>query len=436
MNTFLLVFDKASLTYLRPGVPPRTCFSHDQNMFQLAHAALKRGHRVFVCDQDAVWGGECREIVEIYPLLLIRHRAISIELAKPDVVVNVHPQLLRYGILNNAKKVAIHPALYFVEMPYTYHAKQTADLFRSISRDADFIVVQNNRMKEFVGAIYEWMIGWTQHDRILVCPLGIDPDAMIERHDRQEARSRYGIAPDGLAIVNAGGVWNWTDFDNFLEGFVKAYRSGATNLKLFLSGLRQAENSDHGDFIARVQRILEANSDMTSAAQSNISGRAAIRLQDDWEAGTKELPWMLSAGDLGLNVSKAGLENWQSHRVRLLDYAKYDLPVFCTTGDSFADEWGWDCCIAVRDRTPEAYAGALMSIHANREHLARLRLHAPELKLRVNSEINFGRVVDTIVSCERRNHSRDREGTIELARTMAKNRLQERVKSLWPSDLV
>jgi glycosyltransferase involved in cell wall biosynthesis len=407
-------------------------------MLQLGHAAIRKGHQVFVCDSKGIWGGNCRELVEIYPYILLRHKETSLHELSPDFVVSVHPQLLRYGAApETAVKVAIHPALYFIEMPYTYTPKQTADLFWSIQYDADFVIVQNERMREFLGAVYEWIVGWKSPDRILVSPLGVFPDLATQGDGRQEAREAFGLAENDIAIINAGGVWHWTDFENFLLGFIAACRSGRSDLKLILSGLRQAENTDHEDTISRVYQIFEDNADLVvrahDIAKSASARDGSIFVEMDWTAGSRNLPFFLRASDVGLSVSKDSLENWQSHRVRLLDYAQYGLPVIATVGDSFADFWGEGCVFRVAERSPKAYEDVLCGHSFGQRNIQQMRELAKDLPLRVNADYDWSRTIDRLIEGGKRDHSSDVPSVIEFCRNKMRHQISERASRLISS---
>jgi len=327
----LILFDDFSLEVLKNGAPPRTSMSHDQNLFQLASVALEAGHKVYFNSIANYVEGASFELLGVRPSLKVGTSQNTLASLEPDLLVCNHPQVFAWDHAPYAKKLAIHPALYFIEMPYLIESSQTRAQLISARHHIDFIAVQNDRMKEIVSTFYGWLAGWNEPDRILVNPL-LPPEQTLEM-TRIDARKVMNVRPDEVLITNGGGIWRWTGFNDFLRGFIKAARRKDNKLVLALSGFKQDENADHGDYITETHQILEDNADLVGNRRAGSNTDCCIHVESSWEEGAKNLKLLYAASDFGLNVNQNGFENWQAHRVRCLDYISHNLPILSTRGD-------------------------------------------------------------------------------------------------------
>ena len=433
MTKVTFIFDDFAKPYWRSNRPPRTALSHDFNLFQMAHEALRLGMDVhFTTIQDYHGYGMAQPVLQIYPTLQISGNSIKLDLLDPDILVCVHPQVFAGGQLQRAKKVGLHPALYFIEMPHTYGDQQTLSLLQSVRYHVDHIVVQNERMRELAGAIYEWLCKWRSQDRVHVSPLGIVAEEQIDLRDRAVSRRVLGLRQDDVAIVNGGGVWRWTEVNNFLRGFCAAVRAGDTNLHFFLSGFKQTENTDHADYIHETYAILRENIDLVGGADARAfvleatDGQASprdgvdpggghIHFRADWQAATRQLPEMLSAADFGLNVSADTVENWQSHRVRCLDYVRYGLPIISTNGDLFSERDAAEVTLTVPGRTPASFEKVLHRIALGEVTSAGYKAAFQVVRDRLDTRNTFGRLLLLIASTPRKLFDPNDESILEYA---------------------
>ncbi len=433
MTKVTFIFDDQAKQYWRPGRAPRTALSHDFNLFQMAHEALRLGMTVhFTTIDDYYKYGSAVQTSQIYPTLQLSTAPIKLEALDPDILVCVHPQVFAGGQLQRAKKVGLHPALYFIEMPHTYHDVQTLTLLQAVRYHVDHIVVQNERMRELAGAIYEWLCKWRAQDRVHVSPLGIVAEEQIDLRDREVCRRVLGLTDSDIAIVNGGGVWRWTEVNNFLRGFCAAVRAGNRNLHFFLSGFKQTENTDHAEYIQQTYPILRDNIDLVGGEDARAfvkdatpgqdtgrdaadPGRGHIHFRADWAVSSRQLPEVLSASDFGLNVSADTVENWQSHRVRCLDYIRYGLPIISTSGDLFSERDAREVTIAVEERTPEAFQSVLRRIAQGEIRAADLHAGFPAVRDRLDSRNTFGRLLLLVASTPRKLFDPNDESILEYA---------------------
>ncbi len=433
MTKVTFIFDDHAKPYWRSGRAPRTGLSHDYNLFQMAHEALRLGMDVhFTTIDDYFHYGSAVPASQIYPTLQVSSNAIKLEALDPDILVCVHAQVFAGGQLQRAKKVGMHPALYFVEMPHTYGEHQTLALLQSVRYHVDHLVVQNERMRELAGAVYEWLCKWRAQDRVHVSPLGIVAEEQIDLRDRAVSRRVLGLRDSDIAIVNGGGVWRWTEVNNFLRGFCAAVRAGDANLHFFLSGFKQTENTDHADYIAQTCAILRENIDLVGGADARAFVEAATPGQDnardtvdpghghihfraDWKAASRQLPEILSACDFGLNVSADTVENWQSHRVRCLDYIRYGLPIISTTGDLFSERDAREVTVTAPGRTPAAFQEMLHRIAAGEIRAADLQPAFATVRDRLDTRNTFGRLLLLVAATPRKLFDPNDESILEYA---------------------
>lgn len=324
-QTFLFLLEDTTLRYMTEGQSPDMAYSHDRCMLHMAHEALRQGHSVYVTSR--VRNNRFRQITQVYPSWRVNN--YDQEILNPSIVVGIEFSASGYkATYPKAKVIAVHAALYYVENPAMFCSKQMHDLLLSaLPRQIDFVLVQNQRMKDIILPVY-MLMGWLWPERLLVAPFGYIKEQMVPPEGREAERKRLGLGKNDIAIVNAGGVWKWTDFNAFLLAFVKAVRAGHTHLKLVQPGLRQPENDDHGDYLQETQALLDANRDLI--------GKNIILLER-WMAHA-DLRRVVAACDVGLNVSRDGLEHWQSHRVRVLEYIQAGIPVINTYGDAICQK--------------------------------------------------------------------------------------------------
>ena len=434
MTKVTFIFDDLAKPHWRNNRAPRTSLSHDYNLFQMAHEALRLGMAVhFTTIDDYFHYGSAMQVSQVYPTLHIASAGRKLEEIDPDVLVCVHAQVFAGGQLQRAKKIGMHPALYFVEMPQTYSEHQTLALLQAVRYHVDHLVVQNERMRELAGSVYEWLCRWRAQDRVHVCPLGIVAEEQIDLRDRAVSRRVLGLQADDIAIVNGGGVWRWTEVNNFLRGFCAAVRAGDTKLHFFLSGFRQTDNTDHADYIAETCAILRENIDLvggadarafvlqaTSAQQAAARddanpGRGHIHFRADWKAATRVLPEMLSACDFGLNVSADTVENWQSHRVRCLDYIRYGLPIISTTGDLISERDAREVTVTVPERSPAAFQETLHRIATGAVRADDMREAFALVRDRLDTRNTFGRLLLLVSATPRKRFDPNDESLLEYA---------------------
>lgn len=406
----LVLMDEATLKLLENGQPPIAGFSHDKNLFQFAHESLRKGFDVYFCSIQAdkritrYW-----RVYSVYPFWDWRDEGTRYEKLLPDIVVGVFLEALNVRrTFPEAKIVAIQAAVHWAESPETFGAQYLFDTITAVRYNVDFVITQNSRMKNLIDVFFKFVAQVSILDRILVSPLGIVEEERRENVDRAAVRAQMGLGAGDIAIVNSGGVWSWTDFNCFLEAYCRYCSERDSRFKLFIMGFQQPENDFHTSYIARTQDILNHNPDVA---------RRNVVAEHDWYKASRVVKQYTAAADIGLNVNLPTLENWQSYRLRFLDYLYFGLPAINTAGDQVADELSPEALFVVRPGDSGGYVRVLREIEENPTLIEAKGRAMHALASRYDSRKTYGVVLDRIVATPRRprdDHARWPETVLDL----------------------
>lgn len=391
----LILIDHNALEHLAEDTPPRTRFSHDRNLLQFAHEALRRKFAVWVAPiGDDPNAPSCLRVHKVFPRWSAASNAVRFADLSPDIVVAVFPDALNVrSLFPTAKIVAIHAAIHWIESPEIFPARHTFNVLTAIKYNVDFIITQNRRMAEILAKVYHLFVQWPFEDRILVAPLGIVPEELSIEFDRAATREEMGLRESDIAIINAGGVWRWTDVNTFLRAFGEFIEETAAPFKLYLMGLVQAHNHDHDAYITETEAILERF--------KNLVGKNIV-VYRDWIAAGRLVAAYTGASDIGLNVNMDSLENWQSHRVRSIEYLGHGIPVINTLGDLFSEEADGAHVFLGRSGDIESYKVILRQIWKNPSILSEKAQAMKKLHDRYDTQAILGRIIDHISRTPRR----------------------------------
>ncbi len=392
----LLLIDQITLPYLIDGEPPAAPFSHDKNLFQFAHEALRLGWTVLLsaAQPDAItrptW-----EVRQVYPTWEQDRTPIAYPEIRPHIVAAVFPEALNIRAqFPHPKIVAIHAAIHFVEDPQRFKAQYVFDLITAVRYNIDFILTQNVRMAEILHVFYNLMAKWPYRDRIIVAPLGIVEEERRVRPDIAAVRAEMGLAPDEISIINSGGVWRWTDFNSFLEAFGEHGEAMPdSKLRLFVMGLLQPTNIDHGPYIEHTEALLWRFRDQ-------LGGR--INVYNHWDDAARRVRAYTASSGIGLNVNQPSLENWQSYRLRFLDYLAAGVPVINTRGDSLSEAAGGAHAFLVDAGDVRSYRAVLDGIATRPELVAERAAAMRALARDFDSRNTYGAALEQIARTPRR----------------------------------
>jgi len=281
------------------------------------------------------------------------------------------------------QSVFVIPATFWLESPELYGRDHLERLREALVYDIDDVLTQNEEMGDLFRGLARVVGVTVDKKRVTIAPCGYLPEdesGLLElERSREAVRQEMGLAAHDIAIINSGGVWKWTDLDVFLQAFTEFHREHPGNpLKLFLMGLRQPDNPDHGQFIADFEGILRANSDLETSG--------AIRVFRDWKDAGSRLPRFNFGADLGLNVSKDSMENAQSFRQRFVEYVKACLPVINTYGDPMSKSDYREMMVVVDPGRIESYKAAFRKIVDNPALLRQMRQAARPLRARLRTD--------------------------------------------------
>jgi hypothetical protein len=304
-------------------------YSHDLNTLQLVSEALNAGHKCFLTANT-----ESHE--KIYNVSKSNNIMSFDEIRSIESI-----DLLVYSGVDNfliakrfpsIKTLVMQSALNFVEEAQTAKPIWPKLVIEGLRKHTHYIVVQNDHMKNLADVLFSLMAGWKNPDRILVYPQApryklIDKYAGEVNQIRKNIRDELKIPENATVIINAGGVWRWTALDEFLRQFADMMQNGDHNIFFIQPGFAQNGNHDHDGYIEEINSYI---------SNLDIKIKEKIILIESWMQIRTKLEHLLIASDFGLNLNPDTLENWQSHRVRVLEYISAGLPTFIYNDDSYS----------------------------------------------------------------------------------------------------
>jgi hypothetical protein len=290
-------------------------------------------------------------------------------------------------------QAAVHP----IEQPEFFYPIGTVSFVESLRFSVDFVITQNNRMKDLIWKLSALFSGFSENDRILtsqLVPKSVNVEAL--NHVKDATRRKLGIRENDIVIVNAGGAWKWTLFNEFISVFSKHLVNNPTDNLFFIQpALTQFGNSAHSEYQLESKRIL-------SELPKFI--RERIYIGESWESSKIPIENLILAGDYGLNLNFQSLENWQSYRVRILEYISYGLPVICSTG-SFWDEEDVGMGFIFCQPTEDGIRGALATIvnsHHEKEILVNRKMDVNRLRLSMTLENQSEVTINSLLKHDKR----------------------------------
>jgi len=399
-TSVVLLFHQPWLSRLTNGMAPLAVYSHDQHLLQFGHESLRKGFDVYIEPaREAGAPASALRVKQFFPVLETEAVSASSR-AAPDFVVAVYPQSLNLRKLYPAAKiVGILPAVNLFEHPEKPTPGWVLGFFMAARSQIDFYLTQNERMADIARCLFRSIAQVDLRDRILVCPLGIVEGQHPNNPPHAITRAEMGLEPDDVAFINAGGPWSWTDYNTFLRAFCNV-TCGTPNLKFYLMGFKQPENPDHAAYIAETKAII--------AAHADLIGRNLI-VCEDWHEASAKVSRFTYAADIGVNVNKNTAENWQSYRLRFLEYMKAGIPVINTVGDYLSDTVAADAVYPVRAGDVESCETAIRLAAAD----STLRQHKTAAMKRCAGEFDsrntYGRTIDRLLVLPRRNFDNPKE---------------------------
>ena len=143
-------------------------------------------------------------------------------------------------------------------------------------------------------------------------------------------------------IVCAGGIWNWTDYYNFLSQFIElVHERTETDFRLLITGFcpeSLGNKIEHASQIDRVKATLLSNSAIVQGKYIRdlkfLNTTKSMDLKDkkilcveDWQMGGMVLNNILPFASLGLSLNLDTLESWQAFRQRSNNYIANNIPI-------------------------------------------------------------------------------------------------------------
>ena len=406
----LFVLDMHTFDEMRAGEIPIIPYSHDRNVLLMAHVVARRNIELFVCcGPGGARERKFRRVSRVYPRWAFTPDFVADpESIDFDLIVcaGIEALILR-AHFPQAKLVGILPALHMFEAPGLFRPEFVYDFIRSLKQEIDFIITQNARMRETIVFICHWLARWDPSERVFTARLGLsrdmesvlDVNGQAYRKQRAEGRRRLRLGANDLLVVNAGGAWNWTDCDTFLEAACLHARQGG-RVRVYFSGITQPDNHEINHVRDRIETLLQQYPECFS---NEMGDGRPIYIERDWSRGGVDIHAFLKAADLGLSVNKVGFEGWQSHRVRIVDYIGSGLPLLAAGDDLLTAEFCRPSLRAVPGSI-ESYLGILRELEAGgRSGVDALRRQVSEEHLAaLDGDVIYGAAIEKIMAMPRR----------------------------------
>jgi hypothetical protein len=324
---FLFLFEPTSIeAFLKKASNP--LYSHDLNLMQLAQGAILNEHSVMIASYADVNNFYISQTY--WPNINLEQVDDPIaQISDFDFIISANHLAFINSNRRGAKNVLVQAAVHLIESPKLYYPNGTASYINVIRNSIDFIITQNSRMREILSNLFMLLAGFNDPQRILVSKLSPKNEVVQKsREERERIRENLGIGTSDIVLVNAGGAWKWTQFNELLIAFNDFCKlNKESKIHLIQPSLSQSENLDHIKYHRETTRILNSMS-------SEV--RAQIHIGNDWQDGNAKLQEYLAIADYGINLNLDTLEQWQSYRVRTLEYIANEIPILISKG-SFWD---------------------------------------------------------------------------------------------------
>lgn len=225
---------------------------------------------------------------------------------------------------------------------------------------ADIITTSNAAMKSYLEAM---LINYKiENVEVIVNGIGYVPNSI--KFTREESRNKLiKCKNDDIVFINSGGIWGWTDFNTFLEAFVICVNEHKCKFKLIIPGMKQANN--HDELNINYQKVTNNLLDKNKHLLDN-----GTIIRHEWST-EETVDNYLIGSDIGVNVSKYGIESLLSERVRTSDYKNVNLKILNTFGDEFSIERlkYEEFPLNVISEDLNSYVNILLKINENKEYL-------------------------------------------------------------------
>jgi hypothetical protein len=250
-------------------------------------------------------------------------------------------------------------AIHWLESP-KYWNLAFERLIEFLNNYVDVITTSNDAMKSYLEAMLKnYKI---ENVKIIVNQIGYKPNSI--KITREESRNKLiKCKNDDIVFINSGGIWGWTDFNTFLEAFVICVNEHKCKFKLIIPGMKQANNFD--ELNINYQKVTNNLLDKNKHLLDN-----GIIIKHKWST-EETVDNYLIGSDIGINVSKYGIESLLSERVRISDYKNVNIKILNTFGDEFSIERlkHEEFPLNVISQDLNSYVSLLLKINENKKYL-------------------------------------------------------------------
>ena len=241
-------------------------------------------------------------------------------------------------------KIGFAVAMHWIESPTLHPPEYFNNFLFGLKNAMDLLLTNNTRMKEVMSHLYEYLIPFNEDSidskiQVIQSPLKFEKEFLRTDKTKLSKKISKWINVDlkeYKLIVNAGGIWCWVDFYNFVKDFILfCKKNPETKFKLVITGFANNVSNlfEHEEQIMNIKKTLINSQDIccfidekTNLKKVNISKNKIIII-NDWDTGGEVLIEILPMASLGLSINLRNLEGWQSLRQRNNNYIMNQVPI-------------------------------------------------------------------------------------------------------------
>jgi glycosyltransferase involved in cell wall biosynthesis len=268
------------------------------------------------------------------------------------------------------------------------------DMYSRYFENGDFFLCSNDRQLDFwIGYITALKKIKPSNfgkknilDSIALGPMGIND--MPSGNEDLLMRKKLGLSKDDFILLWSGGIWDWFD----AQIIIKAINNiNDPNIKLVFMGTKHPNDS--------VKEMNESILARSLASKLQLVNKSVYFL-DGWVA-YEDVPKYIKDADACIYCDKASIETRFSHRTRVLDSIRSNVPTICSSGDYFSDIiQRFEMGIVAMNRTEDDFANAIMKLKNSPELKKKIVMNIEKNKSQFSWESTLRPLVEFIQQLE------------------------------------
>ena len=348
-SRIIFIIDQYNLSLIRKNRDFRILYSHDKYSLSLAYCYEKLGYEIFISTIEDISDDSLNSIQVLdFEEKLMREKKIF---THPNDFIFIY-DIPNVSYLENigSTKIALVAACHWFESPTLHPPIYNMNFINSFTRKVDLIVANNNRMRFILDDLFRKLTNLKNFETEPLVKVLSSPTCAEKLFAQTPKDNKSNIFVEEVLnewrskklIVCAGGIWNWTDYYNFLWEFIELVNERTdTDYRLLITGFcpeSLGNKIEHSSQIDRVKSMLLNNSAIVQGKYIRdlkfLNTTKSMDLKDkkilcveDWQMGGRVLNEILPFASLGLSLNLDTLESWQAFRQRSNNYISNNIPI-------------------------------------------------------------------------------------------------------------